>query len=213
MGRVAVRLLPMDDDLPSARRQPGTGVSDPSEVLLILIAGGDERAFRQLVELHVDRAYALAFRILRNPTDAEDVVQDAFIKAWNLRGKWQFGRAKFSTWLYRVVTNRCLDICRRPKTTDLDNAPELPDGADDALEVLESGEMHGLLDKAMSKLPAQQRIALILSYHDDLSNPEIAQVMDTTISAVESLLKRGRKQLRSNLANVESEIRESFRRT
>jgi RNA polymerase sigma-70 factor (ECF subfamily) len=186
---------------------------DQDDLLLERIAQDDERAFRMLVERHVDRAYALALRILRNATDAEDVVQDTLLKVWTHRGNWQPGKARFSTWLYRVVTNRCLDICRRPRTQDIDETPEPMDEALDALSAIHAGEVNVLLERAMGRLPNQQRIALILSYNDDLSNPEIAEIMQTTVMAVESLLKRGRQQLRAILMGVEAEIRESFTKT
>lgn len=184
--------------------------ADQDDLLLERIAHDDERAFRTLVERHVDRAYGLALRILRNATDAEDVVQDTLLKVWTQRGNWQPGKARFSTWLYRVVTNRCLDICRKPRTTDIEDAPEPMDEALDALSAIHAGEVNLLLERAMGRLPNQQRIALILSYNDDLSNPEIAEIMQTTVMAVESLLKRGRQQLRTILLGVEAEIRESF---
>lgn len=183
---------------------------DEDDRLLERIALGEEAAFRRLVERHVDKGYALALRILRNPADAEDVVQDALVKVWTNRGSWRAGHARFSTWLYRVITNRCIDLCRRPHTSDVDDVPELADGKADAVSTIHIGEVNLLLERAMGKLPNQQRIALILSYHDDLSNPEIAEIMDTSISAVESLLKRGRQQLRAILMNAETEIRESF---
>ena len=193
-----------DDPLSSSRP------CDEDDRLLERVGFGDEAAFRRLVERHVDKGYALALRILRNPADAEDVVQDALVKVWTGRGTWRAGRARFSTWLYRVITNRCIDLCRRPRTSDVDSVPELPDGKADAVSTIHVGEVNLLLERAMGKLPNQQRIALILSYDDDLSNPDIAEIMDTTISAVESLLKRGRQQLRSTLMSVEAEIRESF---
>lgn len=194
----------------SAEVAPPSRPRDEDDRLLERIALGEEAAFRRLVERHVDKGYALALRILRNPADAEDVVQDALVKVWTNRGTWRAGNARFSTWLYRVITNRCIDLCRRPRTSDVDDVPELPDGKTDAVSTIHIGEVNLLLERAMGKLPNQQRIALILSYHDDLSNPEIAEIMDTTISAVESLLKRGRQQLRAILMTAEAEIRESF---
>lgn len=183
---------------------------DQDDILLERIAQSDERAFRALVERHIDKAYALALRILRNGSDAEDVVQDTLLKVWTHRGNWQPGKGRFSTWLYRVVTNRCLDICRKPRTQDIDDTPEPMDDAMDALSAIHTGEVNVLLERAMGKLPNQQRIALILSYNDELSNPEIAEIMQTTVMAVESLLKRGRQQLRTILMAAEAEIRESF---
>lgn len=183
---------------------------DQDDLLLERVARSDEQAFRALVERHIDKAYGLALRILRNASDAEDVVQDALLKVWTHRGNWQPGKARFSTWLYRVVTNRCLDICRKPRTQDIDDAPEPMDEALDALSAIHTGEVNLLLERAMGRLPNQQRIALILSYNDDLSNPEVAEIMQTTVMAVESLLKRGRQQLRTILMAAEAEIRESF---
>ena len=197
--------LPESDATPGASRP-----RDHDDILLAAIARSDERAFRELVERHIDRAYALALRILRNAADAEDVVQDTLLKVWKQRGTWQAGKARFSTWLYRVVTNRCIDLCRRPRTSDIDDAPELADGKADALSSIHTGEVNLLLERAMGRLPGQQRIALILSYSDDLSNPEIAEIMETTVSAVESLLKRGRQQLRQILMDEETAIRDSF---
>jgi RNA polymerase sigma-70 factor (ECF subfamily) len=183
---------------------------DEDDLLLDRIAGHDEAAFRALVERHVDRAYGLALRILRNPSDAEDVAQDVMLKVWTQRGNWQAGRARFSTWLYRVVTNRCLDLHRRPRTEDIERVPESADGRPDAVDDIHRTEVTTLLDHAMGRLPEQQRIALILSYTDDLRNAEIAEIMETTVMAVESLLKRGRQQLRHFLRNVEGDIRDSF---
>jgi len=183
---------------------------DEDDILLARIAQNDEAAFRTLVTRHVDRSYTLAFRFLRNAADADDVVQDVLLKVWQNRGTWQEGKAKFSTWLYRVVTNRCLDLRRRPRTEDMDNAPEQADENPDALTSMQRGELNEMLERAMAHLPDQQRIALILSYTDEFTNAEIAEIMETTVTAVESLLKRGRTQLRHAMADAEGEVRELF---
>lgn len=181
------------------------------DTLLELIGDGDQLAFRWLVERHIDRAYALALRILKVPADAEDVVQDTMLKIWTTRGSWQSGRARFSTWLFRVVTNRCIDLRRRPAHLEIDAAGEIADDHDDALALLDRAQIGSLLEAAMARLPDQQRIALILSYQENLANAEVAEVMETTVSAVESLLKRGRSRLRRVLARSEGAIRRSFR--
>lgn len=191
--------------MPAAARPP-----DVDDLLLRAIGCGDESAFRSLVERHIDRAYALALRILQNPADAEDVVQETLLKIWNTRGSWQEGRARFSTWLYRVVTNRCLDLRRQPRMEEMDSAPDLADAQPDALTALHRDEVSDLLQAAMGRLPDQQRVAIILSYFDDLGNAEIAEVMETTVSAVESLLKRGRQALKKLLNREERDIRQSF---
>jgi len=189
---------------------PAPRVYDEDEPLLLRLAENDEAAFRLLVERHIDRAFGIALRIVGSRADAEDVVQDTLLKVWTHRGRWQHGRAKFSTWLYRVITNRCIDIRRQPKTDNVDAIPEPADVRPDAATDLQRNEVTGMLEKAMHQLPEQQRIAVIFSYHEDMSNSEIAEVMNTTVSAVESLLKRGRQQLKAILRRYERDIRQSF---
>jgi RNA polymerase sigma-70 factor, ECF subfamily len=189
---------------------PNETIIDEDKDLLDRLALGDESAFRALVVRHIDRAYAIALRIVGNAADAEDVVQDTMLKVWTHRGQWQHGRAKFSTWLYRVVSNRCIDLHRKPRTENVDAVPEVADKQPDASSVIERNEMTDLLEAAMQRLPEQQRIAVIFSYHENMSNGDIAEVMDTTVSAVESLLKRGRAQLRELLRRHERDIRGAF---
>lgn len=194
----------------SERPQQPSAVHDDDQPLLDRLAASDEAAFRELVQRHIDRAFGLAVRILGGKADAEDVVQDTFLKVWIHRGEWQHGRAKFSTWLYRVVSNRCIDLRRKPRTENVDVVPEVADTQLDASTVIERNEIGNLLELAMQRLPEQQRVAVILSYHENMSNGEIAEVMDTTVAAVESLLKRGRQQLRELLKRHERDLRGAF---
>lgn len=178
--------------------------------LLALVAADREDAFQALVERHVDRGYAVAYRILQSGADAEDVVQDAFLQVWTRRDVWQPGRAQFSTWLYRVVSNRCIDLLRKPKAETVDEIPELEDGSLNQSQGLERQQAAELLERAIGKLPDQQRIALVFSYNENMSNGEIADIMDTTVSAVESLLKRGRQRLREILKAQSADILNAF---
>ncbi|MDJ0932509.1 sigma-70 family RNA polymerase sigma factor [Breoghania sp.] len=139
---------------------------------------------------------AVARRILRNSNDAEDVVQDAFLQVSTRRGEWQAGKAKFSTWLYRVITNRCIDLLRKPRMEAMDVLPKIPDDHCDQMQSLLRDEASVQLAEAMTRLPDQQRIAIVLSYTEALSNAEISKFMDTTIFAVKSLLKRDRQKLK-----------------
>lgn len=179
---------------------------DIDEALLERLAADDEAAFRLLVERHIDRAFGIALRLLGSRADAEDVVQDTMLKVWTHRGRWEQGRAKFSTWLYRVVTNRCIDLHRRPRTDNVDAVPEPADAKPDAVSNMQREEVTRMLEAAMQRLPEQQRVAVILSYHENMSNGEIADVMNTTVAAVESLLKRGRQQLREILRRHQPDI-------
>ncbi|ABD86435.1 RNA polymerase sigma factor [Rhodopseudomonas palustris] len=194
----------------ACEQQLPTPPLDEDEQLLNRLAEHDEAAFRLLVERHIDRAFGIALRIVGNRADAEDVVQDTMLKVWTHRGQWQHGRAKFSTWLYRVVTNRCIDLHRQPRTDCVDAVPEPADGRPDVVSTMQRDEVTHLLENAMRQLPEQQRIAVIFSYHENMSNGEIAEVMETTVAAVESLLKRGRQQLRDLLRRHERDIRHVF---
>ena len=173
-----------------------SAASDSDDSLLARMRADDTAAYRLLVERHIDRAFGLALRVLKNSADAEDVTQEAFVKAWQKRHDWQEGRAKFSTWLYRVIVNACIDQLRGPKGENLEDVAEPRDESEDAVS-----------DKALSRLPAPQRAAITLSYHEGLSNKEIAEVMGTSLFAVESLLKRGRQRLRELLKRAEGDVR------
>jgi RNA polymerase sigma-70 factor (ECF subfamily) len=170
----------------------------------------DVDAYRILVEKHIDHAYAIAMRMTKNQADAEDVTQDAFVKSWVNRHRWETGRAKFSTWLYRVIVNRAIDLQRLPKSEWLENVDEPIDEQIDALSFIHRQQVNERLDIALQRLPDQQRIAIILSYFEDMNNTEVAEVIGTTVSAVESLLKRGRKRLRELLKRSEDDVRKGF---
>lgn len=192
--------------IPAAPRGPSLAEMD-DEALLARMQQDDSAAYRVLVERHVDRAYAIALRVLGNQADAEDVAQECLVKVWSHRQNWQEGKAKFSTWLYRVVVNRCIDLRRRPTNDCIDDVPEPMDDEADSVTSIHRGQVYGKLSDAMGRLPEQQRLALTLSYFDDLGNSEIAEIMQTTVSAVESLLKRGRQALRDKLRRSERDVR------
>jgi RNA polymerase sigma-70 factor (ECF subfamily) len=177
------------------------------DALIERMQADDAEAYRILVSRHIDRAYGLALRILKSPADAEDVTQDAFVKAWQHRQSWQAGRAKFSTWLYRVIVNRCIDLRRLPRNDWIEDVPEPADDAEDSVSLIQRRQVYGQLELALARLPAQQRAAIALSYYDDMGNADIAEVLGTTISAVESLLKRGRQRLRELLKRSENDVR------
>lgn len=168
----------------------------------------DVEAYRKLVERHIDQAFALALRVLKNPADAEDVTQDAFVSTWMNRHKWQAGRAKFTTWLYRVIVNRCIDMQRLPRNEWLDNVPEPEDEKPDAVASIHKRQVYAYLEDALERLPPQQRVAVVLSYYEDMSAADIGDVMGASVSAVESLLKRGRARLRELLRRNERDVRQ-----
>lgn len=199
-------VIPSESIVPDGEPVAAGVVFDEDRDLLDRLAANDDAAFRKLVERHIDRAYAIALRITGNAADAEDVVQDTMLKVWSCRQSWRPGPTKFAAWLYRVIFNRCIDLRRKQRPESMDGLPEPADGRPDAVSVIERNELTNILNVAMQRLPEQQMVAVILSYHENMSNGEIAQVMDTTTAAVESLLKRGRQQLRQLLRQHEHDI-------
>lgn len=184
-----------------AERPPRDFTAEHSDDgLLAQIAEGDRRAFAQLMDRHIDRAFGLAKRVLGNKSDAEDVVQDAFMKVWQKAGQWQPGRAQFSTWLYRVVVNRCLDLKRKPVNAALDNVAEQSDDRPDAYEDIAARERRAQIAGAVADLPERQRTAIALSYTAGLSNAQAAETMEISVKAFESLLVRAKRELRGRLA-------------
>jgi len=165
------------------------------------VAGGDERAFQLLSRRHLPAMLGLARRILGNAAEAEDVAQEAFMRVWTHAPRWQ-PLAQFRTWLTRVVINLCLDRKRRAPWVELETAGEIADPARDAGEKAEDDERERMLAAAIEKLPVRQRSAIVLTYGDGMSNAQVADVLDTSVSAVETLLVRAKQNLRRALENV-----------
>lgn len=172
---------------------------DGDAELLQAIAGGDRLAFDRLSRRHLDRAYGVALRMTGSRADAQDVVQDVFLRLWQRPDAWRPGQAQFSTWLYRVVVNRCLDLKRRPKGTDLDSVEEPQDPDANAEDSLLNAERNRALDGAVNQLPERQRAAIVLTYTAGLRNAEAASAMDISVKAFEALLVRAKRELRDYL--------------
>ncbi|MEO1000201.1 MAG: RNA polymerase sigma factor [Pseudomonadota bacterium] len=168
--------------------------------LLARYAAGDQAAARALVALHGPRVYALARRLLGDAAEAEDVAQEALLRLWRIAPDWRPGEARISTWLYRVATNLATDRLRRRRGVGLDAAPEPADEAPAVLDGLAAGERVAAIRRAVADLPERQRLAIELRHFEELGNPEIAEIMETSVEAVESLLARGRRRLAAALA-------------
>jgi RNA polymerase sigma-70 factor (ECF subfamily) len=173
-------------------------MDDSDEALMARVARGDETAFRLLSRRHVPVMLGLARRILGNAADAEDVAQEAMLRVWTHAPRWQ-PLAQFRTWLTRVVVNLCLDRKRRAPWVALEAAGEIVDPALGATQQAELNERDRMVASAVAELPARQRTAIVLTYGDGMSNAEVAEVLDTTVSAVETLLVRAKQNLRRAL--------------
>jgi RNA polymerase sigma-70 factor (ECF subfamily) len=169
--------------------------------LMARVARGDEPAYRMLTRRHLPAMLGLARRILGNATDAEDVAQEAMLRVWTHAPRWQ-PLAAFRTWLTRVVVNLCLDRKRRARWVALEAAGELVDPAPGAGDKTEHDEREQQLAVAIAELPARQRTAIMLTYSEGMSNAQVADILGTSVSAVETLLVRGKQNLRARLVHV-----------
>lgn len=176
--------------------------ADEDERLMIRAGEGDARAFQALVERHSDPAFRLAQRIVGTRAEAEDLVQEAFIRLWTKAPGWSPGKARVSTWLWRVVMNLCLDSKRRPAARQWEEGFDPPDPAPDALSGIEQAERAGRLNRAVAALPERQRAALGLVYGAGASNAQAAETLGISVGALEQLLIRAKRSLRNALGTI-----------
>ena len=175
-------------------------------VLLVAFAKGDRSAAQQLTERLMPKIYSHAYYRLGNIADAEDVTQEAFLKLWKIAPNWKYDKAQVSTWLYRVVYNLCKDRYRRATLENLSSAQEVTDGTQSPADNIDAQYRQKALYDAMSILPENQRLAIQLRHIDELSNPEIAEVMELSVEAVESLTARGKRKLIEILQSQKSKL-------
>jgi len=188
-------------DMPYAQGSGAArGEEATDEALYERVAGGDAQAYRTLVDRHAGPQARYARRLLGNADDAQEVVQEAFLRVWREAGRWQAGQARFSTWLYKVVTNLCIDRKRRWRVLFTDAPPEETDDAPGADGQMMAAEQAAALQDCLQELAPRQKTAILLCYFEELSNREAAEIMGLTVEALESLLTRGRQRLRGLLA-------------
>ena len=179
---------------------------DPDAELLARIDGREPGAVREMVTRKLPRLLALATRMLGDRDEASDVAQEVFVRIWKQASRWQRGQARFDTWLQRVALNLCYDRLRRRQEVNLgDDLPEPVDQAPLPEDQLDESARSERIAAALAALPARQREALVLQYYQELSNVEAAAVMGITVDALESLLSRARRTLRSRLAGERGE--------
>lgn len=172
------------------------------ESLLLAIGRGDHRAFAALMERHGAFAMTLAIRMTGNSQDAEEIAQEAFLRVWSVAERWTPGGARFTTWLYRVVMNLCLDRRRRLPMMAMDDVAEPADPGPSGLDNCTSDQARDLVAAALASLPDRQRAAVSLCYYGEVSCQEAAEALDVSLSALESLLVRGRRGLRDYFARI-----------
>lgn len=172
------------------------------EALLKQITAGDRAAFALLVNRHSRKFYAAAYKVLLHAEDAEEVVQEAFLKLWTGKAQWKEGKgAKFTTWFYRIVVNQAVDVAtsavrKRSAAMPEEMVDEHYIGAEKQLLRLEEGAR---VQEALAELPERQRAAIMMFYGEGMSQKEVAEILDITPKAVESLVGRAKLTLKERM--------------
>ncbi len=175
---------------------------DPDAELVAQVGRGDALAVRRLVAKKLPRLTALAYRLLGDAFEAEDVAQETFVRLWRTAARWQPGRARLDTWLHIVALNLCRDRMQRRRETAMAEPPDQSDPAPLADHAMEADERAAVVSAAVAALPERQREAIVLQYYQGLSNIVAAKVMSVSVEAIEALLARGRRTLRAKLGGV-----------
>jgi RNA polymerase sigma-70 factor, ECF subfamily len=192
----------------------GSYLDDPDVQRMLRVKRGDSAAFQEIFSKHSESLLNLACRAIGNRARAEEIVQEAFLQIYRARERYE-AQARFFTYACRVVTNLCInelrrlehrlrvDPCEGRETAEESTVGDLPDDRSPLVEELVAGaELAARVDGAVSKLPERRRTALLLSRIDGLSQREVAWVLNTSESAVKSLVFRAMSTLREELHDV-----------
>jgi len=185
--------------------------ADPDAVLMLRVKRGDRAAFAELVEKYKQPLFNFVFRTLRDETETEDVAQNTFLQVWKSRARYE-RTAKFSTWLFTIARNLCLNEIRRRSRHPAESLEETHPEHDDqpsrqyedkkiflpTQNVLHS-ELAKKIEEALAELPENQRTAILLCRQDEVSYEEIAEILGCSLSATKSIIHRGRETLKEKL--------------
>ncbi len=171
---------------------------DPDRLLIQRVAQKNLLAFRELVGKHLHRCVKVAERMVGNRQDAEEIVQEVCLKIWNEAERWQ-PKAKFSTWLYRVLLNACIDHTRKIVPFAAVELETIADESPAVDDMLISGQSARRVRQALQRLPERQRAAVVLSYYEEMSNQEAADTLGMTLGAFQQLLFRAKQHLKGDL--------------
>jgi RNA polymerase sigma-70 factor, ECF subfamily len=202
----------MNDGKKSSTEISEVGETHPEdEISIEALQRGDRLEFSRLVETYSAYIYRLGLKLLNNSQDAEDILQETFIKVYNHIGNFD-GRSKISTWLYRIATNEALMLLRKrnPEMVSIDHPDDSTEEEQEPVQIVDwccipevellSSEMRVFLDKAVDTLPHSLRIVFLLRDIEGLSTREAAEVLDLSETAVKTRLSRARLRLREELS-------------
>ncbi len=185
--------------------------ADPDAKLMLRVKRGERQAFEELVDKYKQPVMNLVFRAVHDLTEAEDLTQHVFLQVFKSAHRYEVS-AKFSTWLFTIARNLCLNELRRRSRHPADSLDEpTADDADQPMrqvhdaktftppEALLHGELEDKIEEALAELPEKQRTAILLCRQEELSYEDIAKVLGCSLSATKSLIHRGRETLKEKL--------------
>ncbi|MDC0131658.1 sigma-70 family RNA polymerase sigma factor [Alphaproteobacteria bacterium] len=177
------------------------------DALMFEIGRGNTFAGHALVARHLSYVVKICRAKLGREAEAEEAAQDVFASVWKNAGNWQPGAAKVTTWLYRVASNRCIDILRRRKPdVPLEAAGDPADETVDMDRLQQASDQNRLIRKALAQLSDDQKQAIELVYYRDMRQTEAAEMMNVSLAALESVLRRARQKLHSELAKYRVQL-------
>lgn len=177
------------------------------EKLMLELQSGSHEAFVILVKRHTSKFYALAYRMVFNKSEAEDITQEAFMKLFDQPYKWNPNKStKFSTWFYTVIINMCKDHNKKKRPMQIPDNFDISDNRN-LEELIEHKDQQTYVNKCLLELPENQRIAINLCFYQSLSNQEAADVMKLHLKALQSLLIRAKVSLKQK-AEIYNSIKE-----
>jgi RNA polymerase sigma-70 factor, ECF subfamily len=200
-GTVTVEALvsPLVLSAVNARPVPTTRQRGDDHEAVLACQRGEREAFDRLVERYQRDIYRLCYRYVNNHEDANDMAQEVFLKAYKAIGRFR-GDSSFSTWLYRIAVNTCLNFRAARKPEPLELPESLTDGREGASERIEHDERSAQVRKAVSRLPEKQRATLILKIYHDLTHEEVAGILGSTVGTVKANLFHALGNLRKQMA-------------
>ncbi len=180
------------------------------DVLVERIADGDQRAWREITRRHLSAIVGYAWHMLRDRAEAEDVAQETMVRLMRKAETWEPGGAKIRTWLYRVAINQCIDRQRARRTTSLEVLAEQTDPQTGGARVARDHALRRAVRGAVDALPERQKQALALVHYQGFSQQEAATALDISVEAVESLLARARRTLKTQLKDLANDLLEEW---
>ncbi|SEM54232.1 RNA polymerase sigma-70 factor, ECF subfamily [Mesobacillus persicus] len=164
------------------------------------VLAGNKQAYAQIINKYKNQLYATILRMTKNPQDAQDLVQEAFIKVYHQLGKYE-GKGTFSSWIYRVAINHCMDEFRkkRYKMQQLEISEDQVVNSNHPEVIFMKKEKNRQLEKLIGTLPEEERIIILLRYVNELSYSEISELVEVPVSSVRNKLHRAKKKLRETI--------------